>query len=218
MNDTVIFAANVLWRYLRIGTVPGPAECLLVLGSRDDRVASYAASLANKFSYDHIVVSGGEAHHNDLLTTSWDEPTEAEHFLSVMRAGGLTQPVLMEKSATNTGDNAIFSHILLKQQGIQVKDMLIVTKPYMERRALAAFEAQWPGNATILVCSEPTTLARYCNHEQPIDTVINIMVGDLQRIIEYPALGFQTEQVVPAEVRDAMRVLIEAGFIRHLIK
>jgi uncharacterized SAM-binding protein YcdF (DUF218 family) len=218
MNDTVNFAANLVWEYLRVGDAPGPADCLLVLGSRDDRVASYAAHLANTFSYDHIVVSGGGAHHNDLLATNWNEPTEADHFLGIMRASGLVQDVLIEKSATNTGENAVFSHKLLAEHGIQVKNLLVVTKPYMERRALATFEAQWPERATIRVCSQPMSFVEYCSTEQPFEVVVNIMVGDLQRIIVYPSLGFQSEQAVPKQVRDAMAVLVGAGFTKHLTK
>jgi len=43
------------------------------------------------------------------------------------------------------------------------------------------------------------------------------MVGDLQRIREYPRMGFQIEQEIPAEVRAAYEALVAAGYDRHLI-
>jgi hypothetical protein len=48
--------------------------------------------------------------------------------------------------------------------------------------------------------------------------VISIMVGDLQRIREYPARGFQIPQDIPADVWDAYQQLVRAGYDRHLMK
>jgi hypothetical protein len=42
------------------------------------------------------------------------------------------------------------------------------------------------------------------------------MVGDFQRIMVYPQMGFQTEQFIPAEVRKAYHQLIQAGFTKYL--
>ncbi len=43
------------------------------------------------------------------------------------------------------------------------------------------------------------------------------MVGDLERIREYPKLGFQVEQDIPEEVWQAFERLIEAGYDKHLL-
>ena len=43
------------------------------------------------------------------------------------------------------------------------------------------------------------------------------MVGDLQRIREYPARGFQVAQDIPDDVWAAFETLVAAGFDRHLI-
>lgn len=41
------------------------------------------------------------------------------------------------------------------------------------------------------------------------------MVGDIQRIIEYPSKGFQTEQVISQKVIDAYEKLKVMGFNKH---
>jgi hypothetical protein len=61
-------------------------------------------------------------------------------------------------------------------------------------------------------------LLSYANDAIPLEEVIHIMVGDLQRIIEYPKLGFMIPQVVPDHVRAAYETLVTAGFTRHLLK
>lgn len=86
----------------------------------------------------------------------------------------------------------------------------------MERRTYATIQAQWP-DLNVMVTSPQLNFASYCNETISRDEVISIMVGDLQRIIEYPKCGFMIEQEVPQEVTDAMQILIEAGFDQHLL-
>ena len=48
------------------------------------------------------------------------------------------------------------------------------------------------------------------------DLVINAMVGDFQRILDYPELGYASPQPVPARVRAAFGLLVGAGYRAHL--
>jgi hypothetical protein len=48
--------------------------------------------------------------------------------------------------------------------------------------------------------------------------VISIMVGDLQRIRLYPAMGFQIEQEIPADVWNAFEQLVAAGYDSRMVK
>ena len=47
--------------------------------------------------------------------------------------------------------------------------------------------------------------------------MINIMVGDLQRIKEYPRLGFQIEQDIPVNAWEAYEELVRRGYTKHLL-
>jgi hypothetical protein len=51
-----------------------------------------------------------------------------------------------------------------------------------------------------------------------METVINIMVGDLQRIRIYAEKGFQVPQPIPAEVWNAYERLVSLGFDQQLVK
>jgi hypothetical protein len=42
-------------------------------------------------------------------------------------------------------------------------------------------------------------------------------VGDLQRVIEYPKLGFAVEQDVPEDVHAAYQALVHDGFTSRLL-
>ncbi|HEV8083198.1 MAG TPA: YdcF family protein, partial [Chitinophagaceae bacterium] len=81
----------------------------------------------------------------------------------------------------------------------------------------ATFKKLWPYKK-LLVTSPQMSFKNYPTSSIPLEKVINIMTGDLQRIKLYPGKGFQIYQDVPAVVWDAYEKLIGAGFSEHLIK
>lgn len=219
MSDDIQDAAVVLWNYMQLKQAVEPADVLLVLGSRDDRVASHAAMLLRQGLGRTCLVSGGSVNRNELLISTWTEPSEAEHFAMVMKEAGIDgRKLLIEGSATNTGENATYSHKLLMEAEVEAESILLVTKPYMERRALATFQSQWPDRtARLRVTSQGGTIEQYCNRQQPYDDVVNLMVGDFQRVVEYPKRGLQVAQHIPLSITNAFGVLTRAGFTKYLL-
>lgn len=94
---------------------------------------------------------------------------------------------------------------------------MLIAMPYMERRAFATCRKVWP--AVEVVCaSAPLEFNDYVKVIGNEKHVIDMLVGDMQRVIEYPKLGFAIEQEVPEEVHDAYDRLCRAGFDTRLIK
>lgn len=211
--------ARIIWDYMKLNQPIEQCDAVFVLGSIDERVAEYGAQLFMKGLGKWLIISGGSAHANDLLATTWAEETEAEHFAAIaLRIGVPKNKIILENKATNTGENINFTYSLLDSLEIKLDSILLVQKPYMERQAYATFEKQWPDKSTRFIVSSPSiAYDEYFNELQPKDKVINIMVGDLQRIKEYPKLGFQTEQEIPDHVWKAYEKLVELGYDKHLI-
>jgi uncharacterized SAM-binding protein YcdF (DUF218 family) len=139
-------------------------------------------------------------------------------FAEVMLARGVPESVLeLECRSTNTGENVRFTRQLIAERGIEVKTVIAVQKPYMERRTFATIRKQWP-EVALQVSSPALDFAAYCNSTIPVQEVVDVMVGDLQRIIEYPQMGFMIPQLVTDDVRRAYEILVAAGFTHHLIK
>src|SRR5262249_24880067 len=120
----------------------------------------------------------------------------------------------------NTGENILFTKQLLADHGIDADTFIVVQKPYMERRSYATFRKLWP-EKSVLVTSPPASLdeylSKYSNDALSPADVVSIMVGDLQRIREYPARGYQIPQEIPDDVWAAYEELVSAGYDRHLI-
>ena len=80
----------------------------------------------------------------------------------------------------------------------------------------ATFKKRWP-EKQLVVTSPQVAFAEYPNGEISLEDVINIMVGDLQRIRLYAEKGFQIPQEIPDDVWDAYEALVAAGYDSYLI-
>ncbi len=215
MSPETIALAQRIWDYHHVNHNLQPADCIMVLGSHDLRVAERGAELWLQGYAPWLLFAGGLGR---LTLGLWQE-TEAEKFAKVaMQLGVPEEKILVESRSTNTGENVALSYQLLQQREIKVNRFILVQKPYMERRTLATFEKQWPGPKTeILVTSPQISFMEYPNEDVSMEEVISIMVGDLQRIKIYPEKGFQTYQPIPAEVWEAYEKLVAKGYTSHLI-
>jgi hypothetical protein len=68
-----------------------------------------------------------------------------------------------------------------------------------------------------VVTSPQVSYEEYANDAYFKEGFINTMVGDLQRIKEYPKLGYQIEQDIPAEVWQAWQQLVDLGYTKYYI-
>lgn len=196
-----------------MGHVLQPSDVILVLGSNDTRVAEHGADLFLRGLAPRILFSGNVGR----LTDGQFQKSEAETFADVARSMGVPEDaILLEPRSTNTGENIAFSREILAGQGIDPARLIVVQKPYMERRAFATFMNFWPGK-DIRISSPPLSFDEYPNEMLPKDLIITIMVGDLQRIRLYPEKGFQIPQDIPADVWAAYEELISRGYTGHLI-
>jgi uncharacterized SAM-binding protein YcdF (DUF218 family) len=145
----------------------------------------------------------------------WKDP-EADQFARIALDKGVpSEAIFIENQSTNTGENIVFTQRLLQEKGLNPHTFLLVQKPYMERRSYATFKKHWP-DKNLIVTSPQISFEDYPTDEIPIEKVINIMVGDLQRIRIYPDKGFQIPQDIPDDVWAAYERLVAQGFNKHL--
>lgn len=206
--------AELVYSYHHMGMALSPADVIFCLGSIDTRVAVRAAQLFLDGLAPLLVFSGNSG---KLTRDVFDKP-EAEIFAQIARDMGVPDDkILVEPAATNTGENVRFTYAMLEEKGMLPKSLILVQKPYMERRTFATFKKQWPDEtAAITVTSPQLSFAEYPDQGNPRDLVINVMVGDLMRIEKYPALGFQIAQEIPPLVMEAADRLVAAGYNKHL--
>ena len=205
--------AKIIWNYHHMNHCIEKSDCIIVLGSHDTRVAERGAELFLDGWAPLILFSG---YLGTLTSTSWNR-AEAEIFAEIAVQMGVPQEkILIENKSTNTGQNIELSRKLFLDNGIFPKKIIAVQKPYMERRTYATVKKVWP-EVELIVTSPQYSFEDYPNDDISMEKVINIMVGDLQRIMIYPAKGFQILQEVPTEVYQAYEELVKQGYTNHMI-
>ena len=215
MNELEISSlAKTLWDYHHVNHILKKSDCILALGSHDLRVAERTAELYLQGYAPLVIMSGGLGNFTKEL---WTEK-EADQFAAVAIEKGVPEKnILIENNSSNTGENILFTQKLLAEKKLNPQNFIVVQKPYMERRSYATFKKHWP-DKDLIVTSPQISFEQYPTNEISIERVINIMVGDLQRIKFYPDRGFQIYQEIPADVWSAYEKLIGLGFDKHLMK
>ncbi|GAB4147030.1 MAG: YdcF family protein [Patescibacteria group bacterium] len=213
INNQILEHVQVIWEYMKMNHQLQKADIIVAFGCGTLAVADRAADVFFQNLAPTIVCTGGFGR---ITKQIWNE-TEADKFAQVLLAAGVPEEnILIENQATNTGDNLKFTQSLLQNKGLKVHRVIGVTKTYMERRLFGTFPVYWPGIEYQV--TSPLLSFQDC-YQEPADAIlaINAMVGDLQRIQEYPARGYMISQEIPAEIWRSWEWLVQAGFDQQLL-
>ena len=213
MHDTDELA-RIVWNYHVLNQPVHKADCILALGNSDLRTAERAADLFKGGYGQWLITTGGLGR---LTSALWHKP-EARMFADVaIRSGVPEEKIIIEDKASNTFDNLRYTETLLRNKGVTAQSFIVVTKPYMERRAYAMLRKIWP-DKQITVTSPTISFDDYPNQDISKELTINMLVGDLQRLMVYGEHGELEKQEIPPAVMEAYNTLIARGFDKQLIK
>ena len=183
------------------------------LGSHDLGVAIVAADLYGQEMFPVLVFSGA----NSPTTIGRFPEGEAVAYRDYAVAHGVpAEAVLVEVEATNTEQNITLSRALLVARGIAVRSVMLMSRPYQQRRAYATCRKLWP-EVDVVCQSRPLSLDDYVASIGDVQRVVDMLVGDTQRIDVYARRGFAIPQDIPADVQAAFERLVAAGFTNRLV-
>ncbi|MEU2495472.1 YdcF family protein [Streptomyces sp. NPDC007883] len=205
--------ARLLWDYHRMHHDPRPCSVAVGLGSHDLGVADVTAELYHQGMAPLIVFTGSTS-----PTTRARMPRgEAVHYRErALQLGVPDSAVLLEPRATNTRENIEFTKAVLAEAGVEVSSVLLVSKPYEERRSYSMMRKLW-GEVEVVSASTPMGLEEYADSIGDAHMVIDMIVGALQRVLVFPLKGLAIEQNVPDAVAAAYERLCAEGFASRLL-
>lgn len=216
ITPEIVQLTQTIWDYSLLHQKLDKSDVIIVLGSRDigplyRGVEAFKAGYSNK-----ILLSGGVVCKNPNNSKL---QTEAEYYKELAIAAGIPEKnILVENKSTNTGENLLFSKKVLEHAKIKYDTIILVQKPYMERRTFATACAQWIGPKFFITSERISMKNFFAKEDMDLEKTIHTMAGDLQRIREYPKKGFQIYQEIPDNVWSAYEKLVELGFNQRLIK
>jgi uncharacterized SAM-binding protein YcdF (DUF218 family) len=214
LDEQVARDARALYEFHSMDSGPVEADLILVAGSHDLRVADRAAELWHEQAAPLIVCSGGSG---KVTSHEWSRAEGAVFAQRCVELGVDPDCVIEEREAANTGENFTKSRDLLDGMGTVVGTGIIVSKPYMARRAWATGSRQWPISRWF-VRPPNISFEDYPSDETPFGRMVNLMVGDLQRLDVYAKSGFQVPVDVPDAIWAAYERLIRAGYDKFVIQ
>jgi uncharacterized SAM-binding protein YcdF (DUF218 family) len=204
---------ETLWNYHHLDHELRPADVGIGLGSHDIGVADRTAELYHQGLFPLIVFTGANA----PTTIDRFPRGEAVHYRErALEMGVPDEAIRVEPKARNTGENFTLTRELLARENIYPVSITVASRPYQERRAYATCRKLWP-DVSVVCTSQPTRLDSYAAGIGDIPRMINVMVGDTQRIRLYAEHGFAIHQDIPADVQAAYGRLVAAGYTKHLI-
>lgn len=176
----------------------------MVCCSYDLRVCDYACELIQQGLAPRLVLTGGSGRWTRHL---WSVP-EARVFAERARAQGIDpQQMDLEEQAANFGQNIAF----VRDAFPQLRRVTFVTKPNAVLRVALSVPVQWP-QVTAWIDAPPLCFPQQVSPIIGVLGVIHEMVGDIDRVMQYPALGFQIPHALPAPILSSWEYLLAAGF------
>jgi uncharacterized SAM-binding protein YcdF (DUF218 family) len=205
--------ARAVWDFHQMGHEPRPCSAAITLGSLDLGVATATADLYHAGMFPVVVFTGDTSAATKERFPRGEAIHYREHALSL---GVPNEAILLEPKATNTGQNIGFSREVLENAGIAVTTVLLISMPYMQRRAFATCRKLWPEVEPVCV-SQPLSFDDYVTTHDDEKQLIDMLMGDMERVMEYPKRGFAIAQHVPKRVRDAFDRLRDRGYDSWLL-
>ncbi|HEV7899291.1 MAG TPA: YdcF family protein [Planosporangium sp.] len=212
--ETVRPDVEILWNYHDLRHDLHPCDVGIGLGGHGLSVAVLSVDLFDRGLFPRLVFTGG----NSPPTVEGFPRGEAVHYGEYAVGRGVPrQAILLETRATNTLENIEFARDLLAAERIRPRSVLIMSRPYQRRRAYATSRKVWPEVA--VVCAARTLpLDDYVDSVGDAKRVIDMIVGDTQRVDLYARRGYAIPQEMPPAVRRAYDRLVEAGYTSRLIR
>jgi uncharacterized SAM-binding protein YcdF (DUF218 family) len=210
----VLEATQVLWDYHNMHHELRPTDVGVGVGSHDLGVATFTAELYHQGMFPLIVFTGANA----PTTVERFPRGEAIHYAEHAQELGVpANAILIERRATNTGENLVLTRAALAERGIFPRSVILISRPYQQRRAYATCRKIWP-EVDPICASLPLPLSDYIESIGDVDRVLNMLVGDTQRIDLYADRGFAAPQPIPDTVKQAYEHLVQHGYTTRLVQ
>ena len=203
--------------FLYMGKEPKKSDGILGLGSIDYKVAEECARLYKKGYGDYIIFSGNCGKETKGIITQ----TEAENFRDVAIKNGVpSNKIFLEKESRSTYENYLFSDYTIKENKLKADSLIVVQKPYAERRSYAISKKCY-SNRTVYITSPKFNINNFEQYYNElgvdINGILNEIVAEVNIAQVAPSADLQIYQEIPEEVQNAYELLLKNGYTKYLL-
>ena len=209
-DENIISSLKVIWGFTKLNQVIEPCDVIFACVCFNLDIPVKCAELFKQGYGKKILFAGGLG----KITKEKFQKSEAEIYRDIaMRHGVSSEHILLEINSTNTGDNFRFSKTILEKY--KIKSILIVHFATSERRTLATAQAILP-EYRLFITSPDLSFSDFLSKLQQSSEYfyreVSLLVGDIQRMIIYPQLGWIKEVDIPDDIIQTYYFLKNKGF------
>lgn len=208
-SSSTIHHAEVLWNYLSGFRSVETSDVTIVCCSYDLRICDFACNTLKEGKTKRLIFSGNTGNWTNKL---WHQK-ECDVFRErAIQNGICPTKIVTEDRATNIGENIAYSKDLVPTAEI----VTFITKQNTILRVKLTQGIVWP-EITAHYDAPNFIFPEQVSNIIGLFGLISEMVGDIQRIQEYPKLGYQSPIELPKPVIKSWNYLINNGFTQHLL-
>jgi uncharacterized SAM-binding protein YcdF (DUF218 family) len=200
--------AEILYSWLAMHGPVTRADTVIGFGHFDLAIPRRCVELVKSGAAQHIIFTGGIG----AGTADLGKP-EADAFADVVAADApqYSRELVVENRSTNTAQNIQFTDELLKvRPAVAMGSVFLVATPCRQRRVWLTWRKHHPEipaqNAAVEATYEETR-DLYASKQQDI---VEQLLGEWQRIRDYPAKGWIVADEIPQAVNAAAEQLLQA--------
>lgn len=215
MEQEVIEKIKILYDYMNINDKLEKCDFIMGCGCANLAIPKRCAELYFKGYGKYIVFAGGLGKTTKHL---FSKP-EAQIYKEIaLKCGVPEQKIIIEDKSTTTPQNFKNTIKILEQEKRKYSRIIIVHSVITTRRTLATAKA-YLGDTKIYMTTVKTTFEDFIDKlkkKELLNETICVLVGNIQRMIIAPQMGYQIEEVVPSQVLDAYHYLKQKGYTKYI--
>lgn len=215
MNTFVLKQVRILYDYMKINDNIEKVDAIIGCGCGNLEIPVRCAQLMIENIADYIIFTGGLGKY----TKNTFKHSEARIFEQIAIQQGVSpNKIYVEENSTNLPENFINTKELVRRENLTLNSMLLVHSPITTRRTLATAKVYFP-EKRILVTTPTSEFEEYIQmleQRNVLEESIQILVGNIQRMIVTPPMGYQIKTKLPKGVEEAYYILKENGYTKHI--
>lgn len=217
INEEIIQPLKEIWNYMQLEMKIEKSDLIIGCGCLNLEIPIKCVQLLKDNYADNIIFSGGLG----KLTSKTFQKTEAEIYKEIAIENGVDKnKIFIENKSTNTGDNFRLSLKIIEQNKIKSDKIIIVHNNLSQRRTLSTAKAIIK-DKQLSITSPRKTFDQFIQKlnngtKEQTNNTISVIVGDIQRMIIFPQLGWQIRNEVPDKIIEDYYKIKNMGYTKYI--
>lgn len=215
MEQEVLENIRILYEYMKINDKLEKSDLIMGCGCANLEIPKKCAKLYFEGYGKRILFAGGLGKTTKKLFLK----PEAQIYKEIAIACGVPEEaIIVEEQSTTTPQNFKNAIKILKQKQIEYQKIIIVHSAITTRRTLATAKA-YLKNVKIAMTTVQTSFEEFMERLEKrhlLNETICVLVGNIQRMMIAPQMGYQVEEDVPLAVLEAYEFLKQKGYSKYI--